>query len=86
MHIAMLSNGPTAIFDGRWIHSRLMYATIIEVEVPDSRHDNKMRRVNVYDETDKIQIDSNDICHMERFRDGERKITLRLSEDWGKVG
>jgi hypothetical protein len=85
MHIAMLSNGPTAIFDDRWIHSRLLYATIFEVEVSDSQHDKKMRRVHVYDKTHTIQIDSNDICRMESYTDGECKITLRLSEDWGKV-
>ena len=86
MHIVMLSNGPTSTYDGSWTHSRLMYATVIEVEAPQSRHDKKMRQVNVYDETVKIQIDSTDICCMERYPDGEWKITLCLSEDWGKVG
>ncbi len=86
MHLLLLSNGHNPAFDDSWTHSRLLYVNIREVRFPDKSDTNrKLRRVIVFDDNYQIQIDSTDVRCMERYRECEKKITLRLNENWGKV-
>ncbi len=85
MHLLLFSNGHTSAFDDSWTHARLLYVNIREVQVPESVRHTKLRRFIVFDDTYQIQIDSTDILCLERYREGDNKITVRLNENWGKV-
>ena len=59
----------------------MLYINIREVQVPDTN----LRRVILFDDKFQIQIDSTDIHCLERYPEGENKITVRLNEKWGEV-